>query len=152
MRQEKTGFGDAVAQVGPWSHQHLVTQFLQDGCSSWCSTNSVKAPKILQQVNHVETFSTLATAMPIHISSNFSSQVFSVSAPSSWKSGRHTSTVINFQMPTKNIKSLAVRFRHLVIPCQHLKSRFVIFGTLQISFMSMNMYSLISLHTIMVSS
>jgi len=30
---------------GKWQHQHLITQFLQDGCSSWRLTNSVKALK-----------------------------------------------------------------------------------------------------------
>ena len=48
------GFGDAVASAGPYANnlhltadkqprQHLITQFLQAGCSSWCPTNSVKA-------------------------------------------------------------------------------------------------------------
>ena len=42
-------FGDAVASAGPYAnnlhlaadrlpHQHLITQFLQAGCSSWCPT------------------------------------------------------------------------------------------------------------------
>jgi len=53
------GFRDAVASAGPagpyannlhlapdWlPHQHLITQFLQAGCSSWRPTNSVKALK-----------------------------------------------------------------------------------------------------------
>jgi len=50
------GFWDAVASAGPYAnnlhlaldrqpHQHLITHsiFFQAGCSSWCSTNSVKA-------------------------------------------------------------------------------------------------------------
>jgi len=55
MRQEMTGFCDAVASARPyannlnlapnrWPHQHIA-QFLQSGCSSWCPTNSVKALK-----------------------------------------------------------------------------------------------------------
>jgi len=32
-------------QSAPCSYQHLLTQFLQAGCSSWCPTNSVKALK-----------------------------------------------------------------------------------------------------------
>ena len=50
MRQETTGFGDAVASAGPYAnnlhlvpdrqpHQHLISQFLQAGCSSWRPTN-----------------------------------------------------------------------------------------------------------------
>jgi len=50
------GFGDAVASAGPYAnnlhlaadrqpHQHLNTQFLQVGCSSWRPTDSVKALK-----------------------------------------------------------------------------------------------------------
>ena len=49
-------FGMAVALAGPYAnnlhlardrqqHQHLITQFLQAGCSSWRPTNSVKALK-----------------------------------------------------------------------------------------------------------
>jgi len=52
------GFWDAVASAGPyandlhldperWPHQHLITQFLQTGCSSWRPTNSFKALKAL---------------------------------------------------------------------------------------------------------
>ena len=55
MRQEMTGFCDAVASARPyannlnlasnrWPHQHIA-QFLQSGCSSWRPTNSVKALK-----------------------------------------------------------------------------------------------------------
>ena len=29
------------------THQHLITQFLRAGCSSWCPTNTVKALKAL---------------------------------------------------------------------------------------------------------
>ena len=50
------GFLDAVASAGPHANnlqiaperqlrQHLITQFLQARCSSWCQTNSVKAFK-----------------------------------------------------------------------------------------------------------
>ena len=53
-------FWDAVASAGPYAnnmhlapdrqpHQHLITQFLQTGCSSWCQTNSVK----LKQINEI---------------------------------------------------------------------------------------------------
>jgi len=49
-------FRDAVASAGPHEnnlhlapdrqpHQHLITEFLQAGCSSWRTTNSVKALK-----------------------------------------------------------------------------------------------------------
>jgi len=52
------GFWDAVASAGRNAnnlhlnpdrqpHQHLITQFLQTGCSSWHPTNSVKALKKL---------------------------------------------------------------------------------------------------------
>jgi len=52
------GFWDAVASAGPYAnslhlapdrqpHQHLVSQFLQAGCSSWPPTNIVKAFKAL---------------------------------------------------------------------------------------------------------
>jgi len=48
------GFLDTVASAGPYAnnlhltadrqpHQHLITQFLQTGCSSWRATNSVNA-------------------------------------------------------------------------------------------------------------
>jgi len=51
----------AVASAGPYAnclhlapdrypHQHLVTQFLQTRCSSWCPTNSVKALKAIRIV------------------------------------------------------------------------------------------------------
>ena len=60
MRQEMTGFWDAVAPAGPYEnnlhldadrypHQHLITQFLQAGCSSWCPTNSFKALKAMPE-------------------------------------------------------------------------------------------------------
>ena len=52
------GFWDAVASAGPYAnnphlspnrqpHQHLITQFLQAGRSSWHPTNSVEALKAL---------------------------------------------------------------------------------------------------------
>jgi len=48
----------AVASVGPYAnhlhhtadrqpHQHVITQFLQAGCPSYCPTNSVKALKAI---------------------------------------------------------------------------------------------------------
>jgi len=51
----------AVASAGPYAnclhlapdrypHQHLVAQFLQTRCSSWCLTNSVKALKAIRIV------------------------------------------------------------------------------------------------------
>ena len=51
------GFDMVVASAGPYAnnlhlapdiqaHQHLITQFLQAGCFSWRSTNSVKALKV----------------------------------------------------------------------------------------------------------
>jgi len=51
----------AVASAGPYAnclhlapdrypHQHLVAQFLQTRCSSWCPTNSVKALKAIRIV------------------------------------------------------------------------------------------------------
>jgi len=55
MRQETMGFWNAVASAGPQAnnltslqthmHQHLITQFLETGFSSWRPTNSVKALK-----------------------------------------------------------------------------------------------------------
>ena len=53
------GFGTAVASAGPYANnlhlapdrqpqQHLITQFLPAGCSSWRQTNSVKALKVSQ--------------------------------------------------------------------------------------------------------
>ena len=56
LTQEMTGFWDAVASDGPYAnnlhltsngqpHKHLITQFLQAGCSSWRPTSSVKALK-----------------------------------------------------------------------------------------------------------
>jgi len=60
MKQEiwgPIGFWVAVASAGPYANnlhlapdkqprQHLITQFLQAGCSSQCPTNSVKTLKI----------------------------------------------------------------------------------------------------------
>ena len=48
------GLWDAVASAGPYAnnlllasdrewHQHIISQFLQAGCSSWRPTDSVKA-------------------------------------------------------------------------------------------------------------
>ena len=70
MRQEMTGFWDAVASAGPYAnnlhltpdrqpHQHLIAQFLRTGCFSWRPTYSVKAlnkllfslPEVLQYFN-----------------------------------------------------------------------------------------------------
>jgi len=56
MRQEITGFWDAVASAGPyannlhlaadtWPHQHLFVRFLEARCSSWRPADSVKALK-----------------------------------------------------------------------------------------------------------
>jgi len=43
-----------VASAGPHTNnlhvapqQHLISKFLQAGCSSWCPTNSVEAPKAI---------------------------------------------------------------------------------------------------------
>jgi len=58
------GFWDAVASAGPYAknlhlapdrkpHQHLITQFLQAGCSSWCPTNSVKALKVIRKTGRI---------------------------------------------------------------------------------------------------
>ena len=52
------GFWDAVASAGPYAnylhlapdrlpHQHLITKFLQAGCSFWCPNNNVKALKAI---------------------------------------------------------------------------------------------------------
>jgi len=61
MRQEMRGFWDAVASAGPYAnnlhlasdrqpHQHLITEFLQAGCTSGRPINGVEALK----ANHTE--------------------------------------------------------------------------------------------------
>ena len=56
-------FWDTVAKTEPHAnslhlapyrqpHQHLITQFLQAGYSSWDSSNSVKALKVQQLVSY----------------------------------------------------------------------------------------------------
>ena len=60
------GFGMAVPSAGPyanhlhlapgrWPHQHLITQYLQAGCSSWHPTDSVKALKASLDTNTIDT-------------------------------------------------------------------------------------------------
>jgi len=47
MKQEIMGL-----QRHQLDHMHLITQYLQAGCSFWCPINSVKAEKAKQQTGH----------------------------------------------------------------------------------------------------